>query len=304
MVVVDDDLIVCTRHRPRELRECLETICAQTRIPRTVIVVDSSDDDYSEQVVRELRVRWSASSSLVWIASAPGLVHQRIVGLSKTTHPIVHFVDDDTLLDPGYVAGVLAVFAADAREEIGGVGGYITNQPERRCRRIDERLGLDSRREGVVLPSGRNVRVYGEPPGLVDVDWLPGCAMSYRRSVVEKEPPQLPLDPALVGEDVEWSYRVSRHHRLVVTPGARVVHLESPKGRRRGAELVHVELVSRWHRVNAGTGHLSRRAFWISAWGQLIVYGITAIVTVSRHRWAVARGTTQGIREIFSRHRR
>jgi hypothetical protein len=130
-------------------------------------------------------------------------------------------------------------------------------------------LGLDSRREGVVLPSGRNVRVYTEPARDIDVDWIPGCAMSYRREVFDVVPLDERVGRDRNGEDVQLSYRVRQRWDLVVTPRARLAHLESDAGRRSIEQLTTVELVSRWERVHARTGRLSPRAFWISAIGQL-----------------------------------
>jgi GT2 family glycosyltransferase len=208
------------------------------------------------------------------------------------------------VLEPGYVEGILTTFAADAAQEIGGVGGFVTNQPEHRFRRIDEILGLEHRREGVVLPSGRNVRVYTEPARDVDVDWIPGCAMSYRRTVLDAVPFDERVGRDRNGEDVQLSYRVRQQWRLVVTPKARLAHLESAVERRSIDRLTTVELVSRWERVRAGTGNLKPSAFWVSAFGQLGWYAAKAAATCSRERWAIARATARGIREIAAIRRR
>jgi GT2 family glycosyltransferase len=226
------------------------------------------------------------------------LVHQRIVGLHSTYEPIVHYIDDDTILEPAYVDGILATFGADRAGSLGGVGGFVTDQPEHRFRMIDELLGLDSRHEGVVLASGRNIRVYTEPAHDLDVDWLPGCAMSYRRAVLESEPPNERVGRNRNGEDVELSYRVRQQWRLVVTPRARLRHVTSEVGRPNIERLTTMELVSRWERVHAGTGILDDRAFWVSAIGQLCWYGVKAVVSLSRRRLGIARATWRGIAEI------
>jgi GT2 family glycosyltransferase len=297
---VGDDLIICTRNRPAELARCLSSVLEQTRLPTCTTVVDSSDDDGSKQLVHDFAARWPAGHRLVHVQSEPGLTHQRAVGLRSTREPIVHFVDDDTVLEPGYIAGIDATFDADARETIGGVGGYVTDQPSHDYRRVDVLLGLDSSREGVVLPSGRNVRVYTEPTHDIDVDWLSGCSMSYRRRALDVEPPDERYGATADrnGEDVQLSYRVRQHARLVVTPRARLSHRESPTGRRSVAQLTTVEIVSRYERVSAGTGVLSRRSFWLSAYGQVGWYALKGVATLSRARLAIARATWRGIREI------
>ncbi|MCU1428057.1 MAG: glycosyl transferase family protein [Actinomycetia bacterium] len=294
-----DDLIICTRNRPRDLARCLESVLGQTHVPTCTTIVDSSDGDASALVVEAFAKRWPDGNQLVHVSSEPGLVHQRLVGLHATQEPIVHYIDDDTVLEPGYIEGILAAFAdADGAGTVGGVGGYVTDQPAHRYRRIDEWLGLDSRREGVVLPSGRNIRIYTQPAHDIDVDWLPGCAMSYRRPVLEAEPPDERVGRNRNGEDVQLSYRIRQRWRLVITPRARLAHITSDVERRSVEKLTTVELVSRWERVHAGTGRLSERAFWLSVFGQLAWYSTKAATTLSAERWGIARATWRGVVEI------
>lgn len=291
-------LVVCTRDRPDEVRACLESVRWQTVVPVHVLVVDASADERTRRVVDELARSWPGGSRLEHLAAAPGLTRQRNAGIDRSDGDPVLFVDDDAVLEPGYVAGVLDAFAArsDRGRPVVGVGGFITNQPEHHHRAVDRWLLLDGEREGAVLPSGRNVRVHRLPAHLLDVDWLPGCAMAYRRAVLERERPDPALGSDRNGEDVELSARIAQHGRLVVAPAARLAHLESPIGRRTAVELVPIELLSRFERVVAGHGPTSRRAFWRSAWGQLAWYALKAAVTGSRERARIARATWQGIR--------
>jgi GT2 family glycosyltransferase len=295
-----DALVVCTLDRPGELEACLESVLRQTAPPATTLVVDASGDDRSRKVVASMERAWPPGCAIEHRASPAGLPRQRRLGVEATSGDLVHFVDDDSILEPGYLAAVRAAFASDAG--IGGVGGFVTNQPPHRVRAVDVWLQLDSPVEGAVLRSGRNVRVYTRPDGLLDVDWLPGCAMSFRRAVLAEEPPRddVPFD----GEDVELSYRVRQHRRLVVAPDARVTHLEARAGRRSAADLVAPEIAARHRRVRAGTGAVSRRAFWISVWGQLGWYGAKGILSRSRERLAIARATARGIRSALTYDRR
>jgi GT2 family glycosyltransferase len=293
--MVSDVLVLCTRNRPGEVRTCLDSVRAQTRVPSRVLVVDSSDDDATLSAVADVAKTWPDGSVIAHLRAEPGLTRQRAAGIDASTEEIVHFVDDDTVLDLGYIAAVVGAFSDDRDRSLGGVGGFVTDQPSHRFGPVDTWLGLDGAAEGVVLPSGRNVRVFTEPSGPIDVEWLPGCAMSYRRAVFETERPNLGVGRDRNGEDVELSYRVRQHWRLVVTPRARIEHRESPRGRRSREELVRVELISRYERVRAGTGRLSRRAFWISAFGQLVWFGAKGLVTLSAERLAIARQTGSGI---------
>jgi GT2 family glycosyltransferase len=298
-----DVLVLCTRNRPGEVHTCLETVRVQTRVPDRVLVVDSSDDDETERVVAGFAEVWPMGSVIEHQRADRGLTVQRTAGIDATTEDIVHFIDDDTVLEPAYFEGIVDAFDADPHGQVGGVGGFVTDQPEHRFRRVDAWLGLDSATEGVVLRSGRNIRVYTEPREPLAVDWLSGCAMSFRRAVFATERPNLALARGGNGEDVELSYRVRQHSGLVVTPRARMEHHESPIDRRSAEQLVGLELTSRYDRVRAGTGRLSMRAFWISAFGQLVWYGAKGLVTFSGERLAIARQTAAGIAEIRRRSR-
>ena len=296
--MVSNVLVLCTRNRPLEVRTCLDTVRAQTLVPNRVLVVDSSDDETTEHLVTELARSWPSESALAYQRCEPGTTRQRSAGIDVTTDDIVHFVDDDTVLEPGYFAAIIAEFTGDRDGTVGGVGGFVTDQPPHRFGRVDAWLGLDGAAQGAVLPSGRNVRVYDRPAAPIAVDWLPGCAMSFRRAVFDTERPNLALGRDRNGEDVELSYRVRQHSKLVITPHARMEHHESPRERRSVELLVQVELVSRYERVRAGTGRLSRRAFWVSAFGQLAWYGAKGILTWSPERLMIARNTAVAIAAI------
>jgi GT2 family glycosyltransferase len=289
---VSDVLLLCTLNRPVEVRTCLESVRVQTHVPDRVLVVDASTDDGTRAVVEELATTWPAGS-LVYHRAERGIIRQRATGVELTSEDIVHFVDDDTVLEPGYFAAILDAFSQDTEGSIGGVGGFVTNQPPHRYRRVDTWLGLDSPLEGAVLPSGRNIRIYTELDSIVDVDWLTGCSMSVRREVFATE--RFDVTAPRTGEDVQFSYRVRQHWRLVVTPRARIEHNESPRERMARELLVRAELVSRYARVRVGTGRLKLRAFWVSAIGQFVWYGAKGIVTLSRERLVIAKQTAAGM---------
>ena len=92
-----------------------------------------------------------------------------------------------------------------------------------------------------MLSSGRNIAVVTEPNGLLDVEWLSGAAMSYRRALLDREPPDEVSFP-FEGEDADLSFRIGRHARLVVTPHAQYLHLESVVNRVAGAAQAEAEL--------------------------------------------------------------
>jgi GT2 family glycosyltransferase len=287
-------LVVCTRNRPGDVDGLLTTIAAQSRIPEMVVVVDSSTSAATREVVHMHGSGWPSARPPIHVPSEPSLTHQRRVGISCSVSDVVLFVDDDVRLGRDYIDAVMRVFEDDANHEVGGVGGFMVNATPRRVRWLDRLFGLDAEAEGVVLRSGRNLPVLHEPDGLLDVEWLSGAAMSYRRAVLEQEPPDEVGFP-FEGEDAELSFRVGRRARLVIAPDAEYMHLESPTNRVVGADQAESELAARLRRVVAAPDRLSRRAARVAAAYQLVKYTSTGLVTLSRRRLAIARGTLRAL---------
>ncbi len=287
-------LVLCTRNRPDDVDGALTVIAAQTRAPEMVAVIDSSNSTATREIVHGHGTTWPSSRPPIHVASEPSLTHQRRVGIACTVSDVVLFADDDVRLGHGYVDAVMRAFESDTAGGIGGVGGYLVNAAPRHVRVLDRWFGLDSDREGAVLASGRNTPVVTKPNALLDVEWLSGAAMSFRRALLEREPPDEERFP-FEGEDVELSFRIGRHARLAIAPDAEYMHLESPANRLVGADQAAAELTARLRRVAVAPDRLSMRAARVAAGYQLAKYAVTGSATLSRRRLAIARGTLRAL---------
>jgi GT2 family glycosyltransferase len=213
-------LIVCTRNRPDDIRRLFSSIL-HGNSATTVMVMDSSDGDDTRAAVAEV-----AGVRFRYERCARGLTRQRMAGVAALDPEvqIVHFVDDDVVLEPGYLAAIEETF--DARPEVLGVGGRITNMPAHNPRLLHRVFLLDSVQGGIVLPSGVNVLAFGVPDG-GRVDWLSGCSMSFRRMVFDDLAFDLRMEGYSLGEDVDFTFRVSRRGPLCIAGKARLAHMIS-----------------------------------------------------------------------------
>ncbi|MEV3967570.1 glycosyltransferase family 2 protein [Streptomyces sp. NPDC050698] len=113
-------VIVATHNRPEMLRECLTSLLRVEYPDFEVIVVDNAPaDDAAERLVRGAyggRVRYVREP-------LPGLAHAHNRGLRRARGEIAAFTDDDTLVDPGWLAALAEGFARDP--DIGCVTGLI-----------------------------------------------------------------------------------------------------------------------------------------------------------------------------------
>ncbi len=97
-------VIVCTKDRPEQLRQCLESIRA-VRHPRIeVLVVDNgSTTGATAGVCRELGVP-------MVVEPRPGQTSARNMGIAETSGELVAFTDDDVIVDPGWLDNIEAEF--------------------------------------------------------------------------------------------------------------------------------------------------------------------------------------------------
>lgn len=287
-------VVIGTRHRPDSLRRCLQSIVSQTRRPDEVVLVD----DGNLEPAPFLALLEAAGIDVLYFNKShdPGLTKSRNLGIRRSRGDVVMFLDDDVELDRGYMEAILRVY--DTCADVSGVGGRLNDQPLSWAKHALLRLFLlDSSREGVVLPNGVGVLVR-RITVVTPVEWFSGCNMSFRRRVFDR----VMFDEAFAGngwgDDRDFSYAVSRSHRLVCAPDATLLHHEEPKGRANDRRFGEIE-ITYVHRFFVK--HMPQRPRNIAAlwWGFL---GIT-VKNVLTLRAGRVRGNLAGMREVLRRRR-
>jgi succinoglycan biosynthesis protein ExoM len=147
-------IVVCTFKRPELLRSTLRSIAAQ-KFPVSsdrvkVYVVDNSDEGGARVIVAEE----SANSpwAMAWIeAHPPNISVARNVGVKAGEEDFVAFIDDDQILEPGWLEAVFRLFSHEEGDAwLGGVRG-VFESPERTtpairslfCRTLSEPFGSE-----------------------------------------------------------------------------------------------------------------------------------------------------------------
>jgi GT2 family glycosyltransferase len=267
-------VVICTKDRPAELSLCLDSLTRQTRMPTEVIVVDSSIAS-QEAAVRMFGARVPSGCTVNFLHTAPGLTRQRNIGVQEASASVILFLDDDTILDENYIQGIASVYEQDTEARIGGVGGAIVPDPT-----LSESWLRSAFRRIFLLPSFGRGRIkrsgYQEfafsPREFLEVEFLSGCNMSYRREVFE----YLRFDERLtgysLGEDLHFSYAVSRRWRLVLTPHARLEHREAAVGRPVAKDKMEMAVLNhhRFFREQVAANPLDWLCYFWSLLGGLI----------------------------------
>jgi glycosyltransferase involved in cell wall biosynthesis len=239
-------VVICTKDRPHELATCLDSLATQRRLPLEVLVVDASATPPTE-VVDGFRRRVSCAVEL--IRAAPGLPRQRNIGIRAAKGDVVVFFDDDVVLEPDYLVELARVYDADTARAVGGVGGAQVPDPtpsESAARRAFTRLFLMAGYGSGRLKRSGYAEYALSPAAEMEVDFLSGCNMSFRREVFADELFDERLSGYAIGEDLQFSYRVSRRWKLVLTPRARVDHRHVAGGRPRAGKLEEMRVINRF----------------------------------------------------------
>ena len=274
-------VVICTRNRPDDLSQALKHVRAiDAQIP--VLVADASDDRARADVAAVT----DATDHCVLVACRPGLARQRNQALDsiRSHRPdttVVHFIDDDTEVLPGYFDEIDRTFTEDA--DLAGVGGVVLRQARPRHVRAKSLFFLYSRQPGVVLPSGRSTIGHYDGDEAPDPEWLPGCAMSYRLALVGDTSFDGRLEGYSYGEDMYFSYALGERHRLAIAPKAQVFHRLSPQNRLSRNRLAgdRVVLLHRFVRENHDRG-MRTSAFWWSVLGDVVLRTIDGVTHADR----------------------
>jgi len=274
---LSSDVVIATRNRPEPLRACLESLSSQIRKPKKVIIVDSSEDDATAQMVDHARtgIEFPIDYERTTLKSA---ARQRNMGAAKATNDIVVFLDDDVILEDAFLSEVIQVFESDAMCTIGGVSGTILNQIYTDPRGLNRALlGLcfgewTGSYAGKLLGPAINFLPADTPSTVQEVEWLPSTCTAYGRHVFMSYRFGDDFDGYSFAEDVHLSARVRKTHRLINTTRARVFHHDLGKSTHKDwKKLGESQVVNRYEiMVNV----LGRKRLLDHArlWGYEIVY--------------------------------
>lgn len=300
-------VIIPTYNRYDDLTVCIRSILQQSRLPDELIIVDDAElPDVPLQQDCEAR----GIKVIYFKKDKPGLTASRNQGIKLASGDLLYFLDDDVELFSQYIEHIERVFDLDKQHKLGGVGGVIDNDPplsrSKTLRRwLDLCFMVTGPVEGKVLRSGFCVN-FGSTGKVFDgqtpVDFLAGGVCAYRQQVFE----QLLFDENFkgygLGEDKDFSYRLSKQSALVVTPEAKLNHYESPKMRFDKAQLGFEFVLSRYRffKTHVYTTPLSNMAFYYALFGYTLARTLITCLSFKKQEWQRLQGIFKGIGELLS----
>ncbi len=289
-------VVICTRDRPELLEACLESVRAQTYPRFDILVVDNGTTQPTQPLCTRLGVEWIA-------APIPGLTRARNVGVRAARGELVAFIDDDSIVEAGWLDALVAALIATDAAAVSGKVRYMRAIEDTRVMSGQEAVGQYVRAPTVfdrATPGWFVLACFG---GMGD-----GGNMAFRRAAL-LDGPQFderigrgrPLDSG--DEHVLFAKLIARGLRIVHAPGAVVRH-PSPatpclQAARRYSDLrssiSHLLFV--WGEFPAYRGQLVR--FLLRAVGRRIAPRKTSgadRATGSLPRWQALRAMLEGAR--------
>jgi GT2 family glycosyltransferase len=295
--------LICTLNRPDYLRDALLTLLDQTVLPDEIVIVDGSERPTGEGL-RAMVER--AGVRLQYITTVPGRTRQLNLGTRAATGDPVFIMDDDVRLEGSFHEAMLRVFEAGG-PELGGVQGTMIDDtfrslPARAFRTIFLLSRHTKNGAGRLLPSGYYTTPV-RPSEVREAQGLRLGGVGFRRRVFDEFSFDESLEGYALKEDIDFSYRVSRRYKLVVSPHARFRHLRAPAARLgvRAKSRMHVVNNYRVFRKNLDGTRAQKLAFLWAMLGRSL-YELAR--TVVRCEPGYIQGYIEGLREILRRRRR
>lgn len=123
---------IVTRNRARDLRNALDSLARQERVPDEVVIVDNGSTDDTKTVIKDFEERLGLRYIYLAEASIP---KARNLVLEHATQDIIAFTDDDCDIPREWLSSVERGFLR--ADNVGVVGGWVEHWPAERQTMLD-----------------------------------------------------------------------------------------------------------------------------------------------------------------------
>jgi GT2 family glycosyltransferase len=244
-------IVIPTYYRRKDVDECLDSIIAQTTLPKEILIVDDSDNDEIENLIKNRGREFKEKDILLrYIRNERERSNTiaRNIGIENATGDIILFLDSDVILDENYIKEILKVYKE--KLDAMGVQGLIQNLKKEK-KFIDRLIGiynrifyiqLDEKNKFRLLPS-LGVSFPSFVDEVINCEWLSGANNSHKKEILEEFRWDENLKKYGQGDDIDLPYRIFKKYpnSLFMTPYAKLIHKGSPEGRNPKRELVYME---------------------------------------------------------------
>ena len=221
-------VVICSRGREATLLTCVEKlkIALEFESVQLFIVLNGISDEEFELTKKQLTNLRLSNLNILF--SNPGLAIARNEALKNINTELVTFLDDDVEVPANFFREIddVMVLAPIISGLAPRISGLFPKFSQKNSNTFLQRY-LQKRKFGRLTSFGNNYWIPDDPDFQeIQVDWLPGCSMTYRTSRIKN----MQFETALMngptggyslGEDVEFSNRVGN---LFAIPSISIKH--------------------------------------------------------------------------------
>ena len=246
-------VVIPTYYRRKDVDECLDSVIIQTILPKEVIIVDDSENNEIENLIKYKKHEFKEKDILLRYVRnerEKSLTIARNIGIENATGDIILFLDSDVILDEYYIKEILKVYKE--KPEAMGVQGFI--QGVKKERGMISKFGavfhrffyihLDEKNKFRLLPSlGVSTPAFVDE--IINCEWLSGANQSYKKEILEEFRWDENLKKYSWGEDLDTSYRIFKKYpsSLFMTPYAKLIHNTSEEGRHLKRDVIYMDII-------------------------------------------------------------
>ncbi len=264
--------ILCTKDRPNYVSTFLENLLKQTCLPDLLIIVDSSLDNLTQEIVESHSSK--TNLKIYFYKSESGLPRQRNLGIKKLLElkisPIdytVSFLDDDVIIDKDY----FKILRNELEKNYLFSG--LTGQPaEDKVKSVYSTFNrfflLDSSKSGRILSSGITT-IPKATSRIEKVDWMCGLSMNIPLSILINT--KFDESIRMYCEDVEMSIRLKNAGPILCCPDLRYNHIYAIQARQNNFKVTTFTAGIRWELSNRHPKIIKKKAILWSILGQALI---------------------------------
>jgi GT2 family glycosyltransferase len=280
--------VILNTNRRQDTLECLDSLAANGYEHHSIIVLDNASTDGSADAIRSVH----PGVRVLPLSQNFGYAGNNNVGIEAALAggaDWVFVLNEDTILAPDCLARL--VEAGERDERIGIVGPMVYHHNEQN---VIQSAGGKLSRDWTAFHLGENALDEGQFAGTHPVDWISGCAILVRRSVIE-DVGMIDARYFYFWEETEWCLRAGR-------AGWKIVHVPEAKLWHKGVQRDYrpkptVTYYATRNRLMTLAKHHAPVAVRFRAWLQ-IARTLTSWTLKPKwrhmrdHRWAMWRGAT------------
>ncbi|MBI4847208.1 MAG: glycosyltransferase family 2 protein [Nitrospirae bacterium] len=289
-------VIIATKYRHVDVLNTLKSIEIQTFLPTEIIIIDQNTSEELKDAVFSLLNGKGTNTVLEYIhdPGITGLTHARNVGIERNRSDIVLFLDDDVILENDFIFNMMQIFMKNP--DIYGVSGIISNSSMSWLERLFNKVfwvgNFTDMRQ--IISSDLRYRNFEYVP----VSVLYGGLTSYRKEVFEGFKFDENFIDYGLSEDFDFSFRVSRKYKVVISPKAILEHVASDIGRKDNKKLIESIILSLnyFFRKNLEKNLFNYLSFiWLNA--GLVLNAL--LIAGYKQDFTMLRGCWHGIKKLL-----